>query len=486
MTSLPLMAPGETCWKIADTGRFSLIVDAADYFVAARAAMLKAQRSIMLIGWDFDARIDLRGGTDDGPQQLGDFILWLADRTPSLEIRLLRWDIGALNAVFRGRTLLWILRWKRHPRITLRLDSAHPMASSHHQKIVVIDDCMAFCGGIDMTENRWDTRAHRDVEPTREHPSGQDHGPWHDSTSAFDGAAARLMGDLARHRWKVATGEELPPCSAAHDCWPDGLEPDFRDTRLAVMRTVPAYGDDPGCHEIESAYLALIASAKHVIYAESQYFASRRIAAAIAQRLVEDDGPEVVIINPHAAEGWLEPIVMDTARARLVDALRRIDRHGRFRLYHPVTEAEAHIYVHSKIMIVDDIHLRVGSSNFNNRSMRMDTECDVILTARDAAESSHITALRNDLVAEHLGVSSEDVATSLGQTGSLIRTIDTLRGAGRSLVPYAMPDTSDIENWLAENEILDPNGPDDMFEPLDKRGLFKGWGRLRRKLHLRQ
>ena len=112
-----------------------------------------------------------------------------------------------------------------------------------------------------------------------------------------------------------------------------------------------------------------------------------------------------------------------------------------------MTEAEAHIYVHSKIMIVDDIHLRVGSSNFNNRSMRMDTECDVILTARDAAESSHITALRNDLVAEHLGVSSEDVATSLGQTGSLIRTIDTLRGAGRSLVPYAMPDTSDIENW---------------------------------------
>ncbi|MFP5511345.1 MAG: phospholipase, partial [Alphaproteobacteria bacterium] len=115
------MAPGRNCWKIADAGRFTLIVDAADYFVAARAAMLKAQHSIMLIGWDFDARIDLRGGADDGPEQLGDFILWLADRTPSLEIRLLRWDIGALKSVFRGRTLLWILRWKRHPRITLRL-----------------------------------------------------------------------------------------------------------------------------------------------------------------------------------------------------------------------------------------------------------------------------------------------------------------------------------------------------------------------------
>jgi phosphatidylserine/phosphatidylglycerophosphate/cardiolipin synthase-like enzyme len=485
VTSTPLMAPGRNCWKIADAGRFALIVDAADYFVAARAAMLKAQHSIMLIGWDFDARIDLRGGADDGPEQLGDFILWLADRTPSLEIRLLRWDIGALKSVLRGRTLLWILRWKRHPRITLRLDSAHPIAASHHQKIVVIDDCMAFCGGIDMTENRWDTRAHRDVEPTRKRPSGQDHGPWHDATSAFDGAAARVMGDMARQRWKAATGEDLTPCPDAHDCWPDGLEPDFRDNRLAVARTLPAYGDFTGCHEIESAYLDLIASAQHVIYAESQYFASRRITAAIAQRLTEADGPEVVIINPQAAEGWLEPIVMDSARARLVDALRRVDHHGRFRIFHPVTEARAEIYVHSKIMIVDDLHFRVGSSNFNNRSMRMDTECDVILTARNAAERARITALRDDLVAEHLGVSPQTVMDSLAETGSLIRTIDRLRGDGRSLVPYELPDTSQIEDWIAENEILDPHGPEEMLEPLGKRGLFKEWrGKIKQRLHL--
>jgi phosphatidylserine/phosphatidylglycerophosphate/cardiolipin synthase-like enzyme len=478
------MEPGRNCWQIAETGRFALIVDAANYFVAARAAMLKAQHSITLIGWDFDARIDLRGGSDEGPEKLGDFILWLADRTPSLEIRLLRWDIGALKTLFRGRTLLWILRWKRHPRITLRLDSSHPVATSHHQKIVVIDDSLAFCGGIDMTQNRWDTRAHRDHEPTRKSPSGQDHGPWHDSTSAFDGAAARVIGDLARHRWKCATGEELPPCPTGHDCWPEGLTPDFRDTRIAVMRTLPTHDEDPGCHEIEAAYLDMIASARKVIYAESQYFASRRIGAAIAQRLTEENGPEVVIVNPRAAEGWLEPIVMDTARARLVEALRRIDTHGRFRLYHPVTAAEAEIYVHSKIMIVDDTCLRVGSSNFNNRSMRVDTECDVVLADGNAAERDRITALRNDLVAEHLEVTPDVVATHLRRTGSLIQTIEALRGPGRSLVPYVLPDMSDIECWLADNEIFDPNGLD-LLEPLNKRGLFKGWGKLRRKLRKR-
>ena len=481
----PLMQPGRNCWRIAEAGQFSLIVDAANYFVAARSAMLKAQHSILLIGWDFDARIDLRGGSDDGPEKLGDFILWLADRTPALEIRLLRWDIGALNSVFRGRTMLWILRWMKHPRITMRLDSAHPMAASHHQKIVVIDDSLAFCGGIDMTVNRWDTRKHRDHEPARISPAGTDPGPWHDSTSAFDGAAARMMGDLARARWKSATGEVLPTCKQNHDCWPDDLEPDFRDMPLALTRTIPTYHDIPGVHEIETAYLDLVASAKRVIYAESQYFASRKIAIALAERLSEEDGPEIVIVNPQSAEGWLEPIVMDTARARLIEALYAVDKHGRFRVYHPRTKGGDFIYVHSNITIVDDVYLRVGSSNFNNRSLQLDTECDVVMAARNGAERDKIAALRNDLVAEHLDVDPDEVAAHLHASGSLIATIDALRGAGRSLKPYAFPETSEAADWVAETEILDPNGPDEMFEPLQKRGLFKGWGKLLRKARLK-
>src|SRR5690606_25395620 len=104
-----------------------------------------------------------------------------------------------------------------------------------------------------------------------------------------------------------------------------------------------------------------------------QYFASRKIARAIAQRLREADGPEIVVVNPDTAEGWLEPIAMDSARARLVEALQRLDEHGRFRLYHPQTQGGQAIYVHAKILVVDDRLFRVGSSNFNNRSMRLDS-----------------------------------------------------------------------------------------------------------------
>jgi phosphatidylserine/phosphatidylglycerophosphate/cardiolipin synthase-like enzyme len=482
MDPRPVMEPSRNCWRVEQSQRFSFIVDGAAYFVAARAAMLKARRSILLIGWDFDARLDLGGGQDDGPARLGDFILWLVERTPSLEIRLLRWDTGALMSLFRGRTAWWVLRWKLHPRITLRLDSAHPLTSSHHQKIAVIDDCMAFCGGIDMTSGRWDTPQHLDHDPRRIGPNGRDGGPWHDATSAFDGPAARAMGDLARARWLAATGETLAPCEADHDCWPEGLAPSFLDTRLAIARTLPKYGDAPGVHEVEQAYVDLIASARKVIYAESQYFASRRIARAIAERLIEDDGPEVVIVNPHTAEGWLEALAMDTARARLIEALQKIDHYNRLRIYHPVAQGGAEIYVHAKIAIVDDQFLRVGSSNFNNRSLRLDSECDVILAAADDAERAGIAAVRDSLLAEHLGVTPAAVAAMFGETGSLIRTIEALRGAGRSLVPYELPRTTRVVAWLAENEILDPNGPDEIFESPARRGLFKGWDRLRDRL----
>lgn len=495
------MRPDQNCWRIAGAGQFSLIVDAADYFVAVREAMLKARHSILLIGWDFDARITLGDNKDGGPARLGDFLIWLADRTPGLQIRLLRWDTGAIKSVFRGNTLWTILRWKAHPRITLRLDGAHPFAGSHHQKIVVIDDCMAFCGGIDMTMQRWDTREHLDDDPRRVSPSGRPHPPWHDATTAFDGKAARALGDLARERWQRATGETLPVCDDCHDCWPDSLTPNFKDPALAILRTLPKMKDVEPVHEIEEAWVDMIAGARRFIYAESQYFASRKIARAMAQRLIEDDPPEIVIINPHTANGWLEPVAMDTARARLVQALQRIDHRDRLRIYHPQTARGTGIYVHAKVTIMDDRVLRVGSSNFNNRSMRLDSECDVVLATdtpgngpaeRGDLEQGDleqgIAALRNDLMAEHLGVTADRVAAEFAQTGSLIRTVENLRSDGRSLVPYQIPELSDFKEWLADNEILDPNGPEEIMEITSDASLFRGWHRVRSRLrpHLRR
>ena len=230
----------------------------------------------------------------------------------------------------------------------------------------------------------------------------------------------------------------------------------------------------------EALFLAQIAEAKRYVYVESQYFASRRIAEAIARRLDEADGPEFVVINPEVAQGWLEPIAMDSARVRLVEALQRRDTHGRFRLYHPFTAGGQAIYAHAKILIADDRVLRLGSSNMNNRSLRLDTECDLAIEADDAESAARITAIRDDLLAEHLGVSIEQVTATIAQTGSLIGAVEALRSDGRSLRPYQAPNLNGVKAWIADNEVLDPEGPAEMFEPLSRRGLFRrlrkpGW-----------
>ncbi len=481
-----LPEPGRNCFRIETAERMSVIVDADDYFRVARAAMLNAKKRITLVGWDFDARITLgHDGDDEGPRKLGPFITWLVERNPDLEIFLLRWDVGGLSTLFRGTTIFTLMKWMAHPRIHTKLDRVHPIASSHHQKIVVIDDCLAFCGGIDMTADRWDTREHAPKDERRRRPSGARYKPWHDATTAITGPMTKAIAEICRERWKTAGGApELSPIEGVSACWPDGLGPHFRDLPVAVSRSAPEVEGRPPVHEIEALYLDQIARARRFIYAESQYFASRRIAEAIARRLDEPGGPEVVVINPVTAQGWLEPIAMDTARARLVEALRRRDRDGRFRMYHPFNAGGEAIYVHAKVLVVDDRILRVGSSNMNNRSMRLDTECDVTVDADlggGTAVSDRIAAIRNDLLAEHLGTDPARVATLLDQTGSLVATIEALRGEGRSLRPYEVPDLTAIEEWLADNEVLDPEGPEEMFEPLSGRGLFRNWRRRRRR-----
>lgn len=466
----------QNSWRSEQATRAAVVIDAEDYFRAAREAMMGAKKRIMLIGWDFDARILLRGEPLEAgePEAVGEFILWLANRNPELQIYLLRWDMGALKTLGRGSTIWTTIKWMRHERIHTKLDGVHPTGGSHHQKIVVVDDCFAFCGGIDMTSDRWDTRAHADDEPSRVKPSGKPYTPWHDATTALDGPAA--LGELARERWRRATQETLDPVRGVSDCWPSYLKPHFRDVPVAISRTIPKVADVEPVREIERLYLDLIGSAERFIYAESQYFASRKIAEAIGKRLKEPDPPEIVIVNPITADGWLEPIAMDTARARLMESLRRIDHKKRFRLYHPQTEGGVPIYVHAKIMVVDDHVLRIGSSNMNNRSLGLDTECDVTFDSRrngDKDDMHTIRAIRIGLIAEHLGREAKEVDARIQAEGSMIAAIEGLRGDGRTLVPYEALDLNAVEKWLADNEVLDPENPDEMFEKTAKTRLFR-------------
>jgi phospholipase D1/2 len=472
----PLLRPGATCWRIARADRLAVIVDAADYFATVREAAQQATHSLLMIGWDFDTRIMLdrpeRGSKV--PNRLGRFLAWVVRNRPHLQIRILRWDLGVLKDLGRGSTPLAVLDLMSHERIHFKLDSAHPAGAAHHQKIIVIDDALAFCGGIDMTADRWDTREHRDDEPWRRRPTTRRrYTPWHDVSTAVDREAARALGALARERWQRATGETLEPPPATPSAWPDRLRPLLRDVDVAIARTLPDSDDEKGVHEIEALYLAAIRGARHAIYIESQYFASRRIAEAMAERLWEADGPEIVVVNPESADGWLEEEVMGSSRARILRLIAEGDRHGRFRIYTPVTAGRQPIYVHAKVMVVDDRLLKVGSSNLNNRSLGFDTECDLAVEAPPAGRGgaalrAAIVGLRNDLIAEHLGVDQAVLERAIeSEQGSLVRAIDSLRSDGRSLVPFEPPALNEAEEQvLAESALLDPERPSSRWHAL--------------------
>lgn len=416
------------------------------------------------------------------PNALGPFISALADERPDLDIFMLQWRAGFLGTLVRCRTPLVVVKWKMHRSVRFRLAADHPNGACHHAKILVVDDAVAFCGGIDITDERWDTPAHADDEPHRRRSSGRPYGPFHDVTTALDGAAARALGELARERWRSATGETLSPVPEGADPWPQELQPMVREVDVAIARTVSQHEDRPEVRLIEALYLSAIRAARHTIYLESQYFAARRIAEALAQRLEEPDGPEVVVINPERADGWLQEVAMGSARARWLAMIGRADRHRRFHLYTPVTAGGQPIYVHAKVMVIDDRLLRVGSSNLNNRSMGFDTECDVALeasgnSAQDQLVRGSIVALRDALLAEHLGVESEAFSAMVARRGSLTAAIETLRARpGRSLVPFVAPPVSEAEALISEHEHLDPERPRSIGEEL--RHLVRDlWGR---------
>jgi phosphatidylserine/phosphatidylglycerophosphate/cardiolipin synthase-like enzyme len=461
-----LLIPGQTCWRVERADQFACIIDAADYFRHAKSAMLRARHRIMLVGWDFDARMNFERGvkTLPGPNQLGAFLYWMLWKRPTLKIYLLKSNLRLLPAfdgIWYGVTPVGLLNQFSSRRMRFAIDGAHPTGSVHHQKIAVIDDAVAFCGGIDLTIDRWDTPAHEQDCRSRR-TVRRSYGPRHEVAAAVDGAAARALGEIARDRWLTATGHSLAPVEPKHAAWPSKLESSLRNVDVGIARTLPELNRRCEVREVEALNLAAIAAARETIYVENQYLASRELVDALAARLGEVDGPEIVIVLPRRSESPLEQQVMDSARHLLIQVLWAADEHSRLGVYWPVTDGGAPIYVHSKVLVVDDRLLRVGSSNLNNRSMGFDSECDVAIEATSNM-SEHvdvrreITSVRDRLASEHLGVSVGELADAMRRRGSFLKAVEALRGEGRTLRPFTAQTVADEASPLAENDLMDPD-----------------------------
>ena len=450
--------------------RASLLVDGARYFGALRAALLKAERSVFVVGWDVDSRTMLRGATapDDGaPETLGPFLEWLAQRRPELEIHILLWDYSALYAAEREPLPRLQLDWRTPANVNVCLDDELPLGASHHEKLVVVDDSVAFCGGLDVTIRRWDTCEHRVEHPDRKDPSGEPYEPFHDAMLLVEGETASWLGERARARWTAATGGETPPMEPGRDVWPDQVKADLEDVPIASVRTASAHGDRPALREIEAAYLEAIATAERSIYIENQYLTAGTIASALATRLAFRPRLEVIVVCPRMPGGWLEAQTMGIGRRHFLAQLGSERRRGRLRVFCPWSAAgekadaeRVDIMVHAKLMIVDDRQLHIGSANLANRSMGVDTECNLVVQGGTPAHREAIRDCRRRLLAEHLGVPIDTLAAAEDAAdGSLTAAIERLDATDRGLAPLAEEDI-DIEPWVEPLKgLADPERP---------------------------
>lgn len=467
--SRPILQPGRNCWRVVPADRASVLIDGAEYFTHLESTLRKAQRSIVIVGWDFDGSIRLRPDLDPkSSPPLGPLLRSLVEEKPELEIRILVWSVAVVHAPGAPGPLIFGAEWQNHPRLKLRLDKHHPLYAAHHQKVVCIDDDLAFVGGMDLTVRRWDTKDHACDNPHRLRDDGTIYDPVHDIQMVVTGPAAHSLAELAYERWKIATGEEVPHRpQPVLDPWPSDLPPHFTNTPVAIARTYPAWGVHSAVQETAALNLDALRAARRSIYIEAQYMTAPYIGDVLEQHLADPGGPEIVVIQTHESHGWAEKRVMGTNRDRLIRRLRKADRYDRLRVYYPVVPEEngfCQVLVHSKLIIVDDTFLRVGSSNLNNRSIGLDTECDLAIEAVNDDTRRMIVSLRDQLLAEHLGTDPDVFSRTVSEErGSLIAAIERLNVNGRGLRPFdAMFDEGPADPAIGTS-LLDPLEP---FEPL--------------------
>lgn len=449
--------------------RAAFLLDAKQYFSAFAESVRQAEHSVLIAGWDIDSRIHLDPETRD--ERLCDLLNSVVERRPNLHIHILIWDFPMAYSLDREPLQLINFTRKTHRNIHFHLDSELPIDSSHHQKIVVVDDKIAFVGGMDLSSARWDTPQHRAQDERRMRPNGNGYGPYHDVQMVVDGELAGILGNVFRMRWQWATKQRLAaPRNAENDPWPKSVEPHLHNETGGVALTLPRYKGRDEVRDVESIYLHELKRARSTIYIENQYLTSSTIRKALVGKLADEKGPEIVIILPRMTSGLLEQFVMEPLQSDILDSLYAADKHGKLAAYCAFARDDGRIAVkiHAKVMIVDDTFITVGSANLNERSMGLDSECNIVMRPEDA---NAVRLFRHRLIAHHLGVDTDAYTGMESEQQSMIKAVESLRQERGGLLPEA--ETRDERNLPVDLEMarnLDTSRPSIYDSIMDEYG----------------
>lgn len=405
---------------------------------------------------------------DGAPEHLRDLLEYLVQQKPNLRIHVLLWDFSVLYALEREPSPTLNLAWSTPPEIEVCLDDIVPLGASHHQKIVIVDGKVAFCGGLDLAIRRWDTRDHDPENPHRVDPSGKSYIPFHDMQCVLDGDAAHALTDMIVARWEEAACKTPERHDVDADPWPDNVTPHFKNHPIAIARTVPPMGERQGVHEVEELFFDMISSAEKTIYLENQFFTADSIAKALVEQLSKKPELELILVSSKEPHGFLEAHSMATGGQRFMGHLEDAGVLDRVRMVYPRvpdgSDDGQEVQIHAKLSIIDDTFFRVGSANINNRSMGTDGECDIALQASDDDVRQTITGIRNDLLGEHFGLSADDIAAEIKRHGDIKSVIDARQDETRTLIltDYSIEADERVSNVV--QALADPERPGDVSQ----------------------
>jgi phosphatidylserine/phosphatidylglycerophosphate/cardiolipin synthase-like enzyme/uncharacterized membrane protein YdjX (TVP38/TMEM64 family) len=403
----------------------SLVTDCASYYKAIWQAIQKAEKSVFIVGWDIDSRIELLRGEDrpdeDESYSILNVLSRKAEENPQMEFYLNKWKPAVIYA--KEREPLSAFKWhtKTPDNVHMLLDDAIASGGSHHQKLIIIDDRIAFSGGMDIALGRWDTHNHYPDDPNRTDPLGP-YGPYYDVQLLMEGEAVNELAELARWRWQRAAGYEAIDFSAgSKDVWPECIEKEFSDVPLLISQTFPEMEDIVETREVENILLENIKKAEKFIYIENQYLTYERIAKALNEELRRKPDLRALLVSSYNPKGPIEKEVMWQGRIKFREILEEGIPPGQIKMLYPVSKredgSEEAVRVHAKLLFVDDKFLHVGSANLNGRSMGHDSECDIVLIAENDDHRKAILERRRKCISKFAG-------TDVGEEVDFLRLLN--------------------------------------------------------------
>lgn len=485
------LIPGSNCWKLSRADYAGVLVDGRDYYLNFYNCLLTAKRFVLIAGWQFDSQVRLLRGDDarDAPfsTELLAFLKQRCKAVPSLQIRILAWDYSPLLALEREWMQRIVFDWMTPENIRFHFDGRHPSGACHHEKLVIVDGRVAFVGGVDLARGRWDDRQHDLTNPHRVEKS-EPQKPYHDLMAVVQGPIVSELIAHFRARWVAATDEALALEAVRTPKVPFRSPEALRlpACQVGISRTGTITTDPPCSHrEVERLHEIAVLSAERLVYVETQYFTARSMHDALVERFRDRRRSPlwVVLMMPRGADTTKEALALGDAQNQLLASLEEHAESSGSKLYvlcsagRRADGERVPTFIHSKVLIVDDRLLSIGSANWTNRSLALDTELNLSWECGNASDplGRSIAAIRASLLAEHAGIDQQAALLDIEQ---LPQALDHLLEQGTKLQRCrpALDASSSGEPAVHVERIFDSDKPLTEIELEDLLGSRPGGG----------